>query len=144
MNASVHRAGVTVASLLVALMATPALAEEARATAWQAAITGQIQAFREGDAPAAFSYAAAGFQQGFSSPTLFYSSIIGSGYAPIRESRSHSFGPYQEVSEDRVLQAVRLVGTNQQLYEAVYQLGQEEDGWKVMGVQLRPQPGIGI
>jgi hypothetical protein len=140
---------VWVASLFFALfaLASPAWAEDAAlpaATPWQDVITSQIQAFRDHDAPAALSYAGMGFQATFPTPEAFFVAIISSGYAPIMESRSHSFGEFRMVGDTSVAQQVRFVGTNQDLYEAIYMLTEEEKGWRVQGVQLLKQPGFGI
>ena len=37
-----------------------------------------------------------------------------------------------------------LVGNDQSLYEAFYQLAEEKDGWRVQGVQLVKQAGMGV
>jgi hypothetical protein len=39
---------------------------------------------------------------------------------------------------------VKLVGKDQSLYEAFYQLTEEAAGWRVQGVQLLKQAGMGI
>lgn len=117
---------------------------EAPEVAWQSVITSQIQAFRDHDAPVAFSYAGDGFQHTFPTPQLFFDTIIGSGYAPIMESRSHSFGQFQMVGGKAVIQEVNFVGRNQEMYGALYQLALEEKGWRVQGVQLVKQAGVAI
>jgi hypothetical protein len=127
----------------------PASAQEATPQAvvsepWQEVITLQIEAFRTKDAPGAFTYAAEAFHAGFPSAEAFFVAIVGSGYAPIMESRSHSFGAFQKVSDTVVVQQVKFVGEDQGLYEAIYQLTAETAGWRVSGVQLVKQPGIGI
>lgn len=127
------------------VLAVPALAQEPPETdtaAWQEVISGQIRAFRAGDAPAAFNYAGAAFRVSFQNAEVFFETIVRSGYAPIMESHSHSFGDYQMVGDTAVLQLVRLVGNDLQLYEAVYQLVEEPDGWRVQGVQLFRQQGM--
>jgi hypothetical protein len=137
-------------SALVGLFATmavlPVAAQEVTAPVepWQAVITSQIEAFRAKDAPGAFEYAAAAFHAGFPSAEAFFVAIVGSGYAPIMESRSHSFGKYEKLGDTVVLQEVKLVGNDQSLYEALYQLSEETEGWRVSGVQLLKQPGMGI
>ena len=119
-------------------------AVEGETEAWQGVITGQIEAFRAKDAAAAFQYAGSGFQAAFPNAEAFFSVIVGSGYAPITESRSHSFGKFEKMGERTVVQEVKLVGNDQSLYEAFYQLVEEANGWRVQGVQLVKQPGIGI
>jgi hypothetical protein len=135
-------AGLVTASLL----AVPARAEDAAVGTepWQGVITSQIEAFRHKDAPGAFQYASAAFQMSFPSAEAFFVAIVSSGYAPIMESRSHSFGEYQKLGETSVLQEVKFVGNDQSLYEAFYQLTEESAGWRVQGVQLLKQPGLGI
>lgn len=136
----------TVGLVTVSLLATPAWAQEMTvgAEAWQGVITSQIEAFRHKDAPGAFQYASAAFQTSFPSAEAFFVAIIASGYAPIMESRSHSFGTFQKLGETSVLQEVKFVGNDQSLYEAFYQLTEETAGWRVQGVQLMKQPGLGI
>jgi hypothetical protein len=111
---------------------------------WQDVISSQIQAFRDHDAPAAFMYAGAGFHVRFPDAESFFATIIGSGYSPIMESTSHSFGEYRMVGTAGVIQLVRLVGKDQQLYGALYQLTKEQDGWRVQAVQLYGEQGVAI
>lgn len=136
------------AFVFVALSAliAPASAQDAlpAATPWQEVITSQIQAFRDHDAPAALSYAGKGFQAAFPSPEAFFVSIIRSGYAPIMDSSRHSFGPFRMVGDKGVAQQVRLIGNDQQFYEAIYLLTEEESGWRVQGVQLAETAAVGI
>lgn len=111
---------------------------------WQAVITGQVEAFRQHDAPVALSFAATSFHENFPDPEQFFAAIANWGYGPIMESRSHSFGQYQLVAPDKVLQAVRFVGPDQGLYEAIYQLNKEAEGWRIGGVQLLKTQGVGV
>ena len=111
---------------------------------WQAAIAGQILAFRNHDAPGALSFAADSFKKSFSDPNVFFVTIIGSGYAPIMNSTSQTFGPYKLVAPDQVLQDVKLLGTDQAIYEAIYMLSKEADGWRVNGVQLQKTNAVGV
>lgn len=111
---------------------------------WQAVITSQIEAFRMKDAAAAFSYAGAGFQVAFPSAEAFFNAIVTAGYAPIMDSRSHSFGRFQKLGDKAVAQEVKFVGNDQSLYGAIYMLAEEANGWRVQGVQLAKQAGVGI
>lgn len=112
--------------------------------AWQIAITGQIEAFRRGDAEAALSFAGSGFQMQYADPLRFYSDIKRSGYGPILDSRSHSFGGFEWVGNGAVAQVVLLQGPDQGLYQALYSLAAEPDGWRVQGVVLRKREGVGV
>ncbi|MDB5542275.1 MAG: Type topoisomerase gyrase/topo topoisomerase subunit [Devosia sp.] len=134
---------------LLLLVGTVAQAEDAVAPPatiepWQSVITSQIEAFRIKDAPGAFQYAGAGFQKMFPTAEAFFVAIITSGYSPIMESRSHTFGEFRMTGDKAVVQEVRLVGNDQSLYEAFYQLAEEPNGWRVEGVQLLKQPGMGV
>lgn len=139
-------AGFLAVFLLLGTMAQAQVDDTPSATIepWQSVITSQIEAFRLKDAPGAFQYAAAGFQETFPTAEAFFVAIIASGYAPIMESRSHSFGGFRMMGDKVVEQEVRLVGNDQSLYEALYQLGEEPDGWRVRGVKLVKQPGMGV
>jgi hypothetical protein len=137
---------VVAAAIGAMLMTTPLRAEDAAPVPdeWQAVITGQIQAFRDHDPDAALSYAASGFKSTFSDSKVFFVTIMSGGYAPIMTSRSHSFGEFKVLGPDAVLQEVLLVDSDQKLYRAIYQLGREADGWRVQGVQMMKQEGIGV
>lgn len=131
------------------VLALPAVAQDGplpnpAETPWQEVISSQIQAFRDRDAAGAFMYAAAGFHARFPSAEAFFVTIIGSGYAPIMDSMSHSFGEYRMLGTTGVIQEVRLVGNNQELYGALYQLTAEEAGWRVQAVQLYREQGVAI
>ena len=130
------------AFLVVSALFSGARAQEA--TPWQEVITGQVQAFRDHDAPAALSFAGQGFQTRFKSPEEFFVVIMGSGYGPIMESRSHSFGSFQMIDAKTVAQQVRFSGADQRLYEAIYVLVEETAGWRVQGVQLAKTGAVGI
>ena len=131
-------------ALMILALVAPTLAQEGD-TPWQATVTAQIEAFRASDGAAALEMAGQAFKAQFEDPDLFVAAIAASGYGPIVTSRSHSFGTFERVNETRVLQVVRFVGPDQSLYEAVYELGDEPDvGWRVLGVALRKQAGIGV
>ena len=121
-------------------------AAQTDATSWQASVTGQIEAFRAGDGTKALTFAAEAFRSQFEGqPDAFIAAIATSGYAAIVASRSHTFGEFKQVSDTSVLQVVKFVGPDQSLYEAMYQLADEpEQGWRVQGVALRKEAGIGI
>lgn len=118
--------------------------DDPMAAEWQAVITGQVEAFRAHNAPVALSFASTTFNQNFPDPELFMQAIRDWGYAAIMDSRSHSFGPYQEVEPGIVVQRVKFTGPDQALYEALYEVHKEEPGWRIGGVQLIKTPGVGV
>ena len=101
--------------------------------------TGQIEAFRHKDAPGAFQFAASAFHQTFATPESFFAVIMGAGYTPIMELRSHSFGSFRRLGDKAVLQEVKLTDNYFALYELFYQVAEEEGGWRVQGVRLVKQ-----
>ncbi len=116
----------------------------AQASDWQSVIDHQIQAFRDHDAAAALSDAAKSFKDAFPDPAAFFTAIMTGGYQPIMDSQSDTFGEYQMVAPDTVLQRVSFVGKDQMLYEAIYQLTHEDAGWRVVAVQLTKAEGTGV
>lgn len=134
------------AALAVLLMVGVVQAQEAAAPeqAWQGVITGQIEAFRANDAAGAFQFAAAPFQTAFPNAEAFLATIIGSGYGPIADSTSHTFGSFTKLDERSVAQEVMLTGKDLSRFEAIYVLTEEEIGWRVSGVQLAKTPGLSI
>jgi len=135
--------GVALSVLLVS--PTPLRADPGPlASEWQTVIASQILAFRTHDADAALNYAGDAFHKSFSDPREFFVAIMGSGYSPIMESVSQSFGHYKILSPDLVLQEVKLTGSDQTVYEALYQLSHEASGWRVLGVQLMKTRSLGI
>ena len=113
---------------------------------WRETVTGQILALRGDDGEAALSFAGAAFRANYqSNPQQFADDVARSGYGPIGQSRSHSFGAFRELAPGVVLQEVEFIGADGRVWEAVYQLADERDeGWRVQGVVLRSTSGRGI
>lgn len=152
---SIRAAGLAFLTLFVLSPAyAPALAQDAEQdsgivapqdeTTWQTVITQQIDAFRDGDAEGAYQLSSIMFKQRYRDPERFMSDVLSWGYEPLLHSTSHSFGAYRPVGNDRVLQIVQVIGSDQGYYQALYQLGYEEDGWKIQGVQMSDKQGVGI
>lgn len=131
--------------VLTLLMLTPGIAQDQEA-AWRQTVTGQIIALRDGDSAAALSFAGAAFRANYQAdPQRFVDDITRSGYGPIGQSRSHTFGAFRELATGAVLQEVEFVGMDGRVWEAVYQLVDERDeGWRIQGVLLRSTEGLGI
>lgn len=132
--------------LAAALSAGSGLAQDQSPdpAAWQSVISGQIEAFRDGHDAVALFYAGALFRRAYSDPAAFVESIRVSGYGAIIDSVAHSFGGFELISGDAVLQIVTLDGGDLHSYRALYQLDLEDQGWRVQGVMLREIPGVHI
>jgi hypothetical protein len=129
-------------SILMMFAAAPANAAP-MSDEWQAIITGQVEAFHAQDGNAALGFAGTGFKARFTDPSAFLQAIRDWGYAAIMDSHSHSFGAYQLIDQDHVLQLVDFLGPDQAIYQAVYQLVREPDGWRIAGVQMMKTGGMG-
>lgn len=111
---------------------------------WQTVISDQINAFRAGNAEAALELAGSGFKRTYQDPMRFMNDVTAMGYEPILRSVSHSFGEFRPLSDSVVLQVVQVIGSDQGYYEALYQLGMEADGWRIIGVALSAKSGVAI
>jgi len=131
--------------VLTLLMLAPGSAQEEQA-AWRETVTGQILALRGGDGETALSFAGAAFRANYQAdPQRFVDDIVRSGYGPIGQSRSHSFGTFRQLAPGVVVQEVEIIGLDGRVWEASYQLAEERDeGWRVQGVMLRGTRGVGI
>ena len=135
-------------STLTALLAAalPAAAQEAAKpeVAWQSAITSQIEAFRGADGETALKFAGEGFRNEFTDPEEFLMAITQMGYEPLVHSRSHSFGKFEQFDATHAMQVVNIVGPDQLLYEALYQMMMEPEGWRVEAVSMKRADGLAI
>jgi hypothetical protein len=132
--------------ILAGLLARPAISQEIQThpSAWQAVISGQIEAFRAGQDATALFYAGKFFRSAYTSPANFVRAIRLQGYEAIFESVGHTFGNYDLVTETSVLQIVDFQGGDLHAYRALYQVGLEDEGWRIQGVMLREMPGVNI
>lgn len=137
----------TAALLALMFLVAPALsqdAEEVDSSVWQDVISGQIEAFRAGDAEGALVFAGQAFKDTYDDPVNFIRYIIEGGYGAIVASTAHRFDDYQVVSDGLVLQTLTITGPDGSPYQALYQMGEEEDGWRVWSVALRKAGGTPI
>ena len=132
--------------ILGGLLAQPAIAQDIdpNPSDWQSVISGQIEAFRTGEDATALFYAGKFFRSAYASPANFVRAIRLQGYEAIIESVGHVFGTYELVTETSVLQIVDFQGGDLHGYRALYQIGLEDEGWRVQGVMLREMPGVNI
>lgn len=149
MAANPQRLAVRVAGAVLVLLAmlVPAVAEDrgvVQQPAWQVAIAAQIEAFRRGDADAAFGLAGAGFHEAFADARQFAASVRLSGYAPLLDARSFSFQGFTIEPGGDVVQEVRVLAPDQRIYLATYRMTLEPEGWRVQSVGLERTRGVGI
>jgi hypothetical protein len=102
----------------------------------QSVIRAQEEAFRRGDATAAYSYAAPGIRQIFPQADVFMS-MVQHAYTPVYRHKSFEFGEAQTAG-GQIAQRVHIVDDNGEAWEALYTLEQQPDGsLKIVGCVLR-------
>ena len=121
---------------VVLLLASGAIGAERTPAPWQETIDRQIEAFRTGDAEAAFSLATSAVRAGFPDAETFHAAVMVSGHAPVAASIGHRFEGHVRIGNRLVVQAVRLTGQGGVARSATYQLLLEPAGWRVQGVQV--------
>jgi len=137
---------VTVGGLLMGI-AQMAQAADAPSAANQAlirqVIQAQLDAFRQDDAAAAFSFASPTIQAMFGTAERFMAMVRG-GYQPVYRPREVAFQPLR-VIEDQVIQPVTVVGPDGEPVIALYKMEwlDAEKVWKINGCVLAQSPDKG-
>ena len=135
----------TMAIILALFLVMPAHAAELSAndkTNMQNVITGQLDAFKAGDGPKAYSYAAPLVTSVFPTAEIFMG-MVKRGYEPIFRNTKKVFGTIAADSLGRPAQHVTITAADGKRYEAVYIMELQKDGsWKIAGVQMVEIPGL--
>jgi hypothetical protein len=124
------------ALLLFSLVAfaAPALAADDVAAA-QGVIRSQEQAFSQGDAATAYSYAAPAIKKLFPQAEIFLF-MVQNSYAPIYRHKSFEFGEAR-TEGNWIAQRVHIIDADGEAWEAMYTLEQQADGsLKITGCSL--------
>ena len=126
--------------LLAALaLATPGLAAGAAADPdVQSTITSQIEAFDQGDAVKAESFASPAIQTMFPDPSGFFG-MVKQSYAPLIHPRSTHFEP-TVAAPDGTVQHVTIVAADGVVWTAVYSLQKIDGRWAISGCVLLKSP----
>ncbi|EAR10186.1 DUF4864 domain-containing protein [Reinekea blandensis] len=131
------------AILLALLLSAGSLvqAEDAPEAAIQQVITGQLTAFLNQDAQAAWQFAHPSIKARFGSPVNFMQ-MVSAGYSPMLNFVDLQFRTLEQ--EDEVwLQTVQLRDTRGQRFDLLYALMPVEDGaFRIAGVSLSPADDI--
>ncbi len=121
----------------IILFAGRAFAGEAEIKAAQQSIEAQLRAFQAGDRVAAYSYAAPNITRMFPTADIFMN-MVETGYAPIGQPQSYSFGTVTEPAPGSIIQEMTIVGKDGRVFEANYTLELQPDGaFRITGVRLR-------
>jgi Domain of unknown function (DUF4864) len=131
-----------VSILLFVLLLAPAHAESADQSAFQAVISGQLEAFKKDDGQTAYSFAAPIVKGIFPNVETFMG-MVKRGYEPIYKNSKYVFSDLKTDSLGRPAQHVIITAINGKRYEAVYAMQQQPDGsWKIAGVQMVEIPSV--
>lgn len=132
-----HRIAAIVAVLL---LAGPAAAQTEPAAVRQV-IEQQLEAFRAGDAAAAYALAGPGIKRMFPSPERFIG-MVRRGYKPVYDANDPVFLRGKAVGEGEYAQEVALTDDAGTAWTALYTLARQPDGsWRITGCYLRKAPG---
>ncbi|WP_282152404.1 DUF4864 domain-containing protein [Ruegeria atlantica] len=116
---------------LSAGLATGAFAQSAEI---EANIAAQIQAFKADDFATAFTFASPNIQSFFGTPENF-GTMVRNGYPMVWRPADVRFLELREVA-GALWQKVMITDGNGQVHVLDYQMVQQENGWKINGVQL--------
>ena len=135
------------AALALALAPLPAAAQGAvapdDARAVRQVIEAQLDAFRQDDAPRAFSYAAPSIREAFQTPENFLA-MVRSAYPVVYRPAGVTFLIPLRADADLV-QGVHLTDGAGALWLATYRLERQPDGtWRIAGCGLQPANGTVI
>jgi hypothetical protein len=124
-----------------ACLASPVFADE---DAVRAAISAQLDAFRDGKPDAAYALAAPAIKKMF--PTVdAFATMVRRGYAAVYDGGPPVFLRSKAVGEDSYAQEVALTDRAGKSWTALYTLSRQEDGsWRITGCYLKPLEGTSI
>ncbi|CUH43435.1 DUF4864 domain-containing protein [Ruegeria atlantica] len=100
----------------------------------EANIAAQIQAFKADDFVTAFTFASPNIQNFFGTPENF-GAMVRNGYPMVWRPADVRFLELREVA-GALWQKVMITDSNGQVHVLDYQMVQQENGWKINGVQL--------
>ena len=128
-----------VALLLYTFLSSPAAAEPVDAA--RGVIESQIEAFLNGDARTAYSFASPAIREKFTTEEAFFD-MVRKEYAPVFRPGNFAFGR-SKIAGDMVVQEVLISGPDGRDWTALYQLVRQPDGsYRINGVHIvRAAPG---
>jgi hypothetical protein len=123
--------------LLLPLLALGQEVAPGDARAVRRVIEAQIEAFKHDDAERAFSYAAPGIRNTFSTPENFME-MVRRQYAVVYRPRSIAFDAPVFLADDELVQPVRMTDADGRAWLAIYPMLRGPDGaWRTNGCQLQ-------
>ena len=118
-------------------------AEDARNKMIAAVVNDQLDAFSKDDGERAFSHASPMIQAHFKTPEVFMR-MVKTGYQMVYRPKFFELKSIREAN-GTIFQPVLFTDQNSQLYKVLYQMQQQEDdSWKINGVQVPRPKGLAI
>ncbi|SPH22731.1 hypothetical protein ASD8599_03477 [Ascidiaceihabitans donghaensis] len=124
-------------TVIAAVMAGGAWAQD---LGIQNTIRGQIEAFKVDDFDAAFAFASPNIQRIFGSVARFQK-MVTTGYPMVWRPSDVRYLEQEEIAGD-IWQKVLIKDQDGVTHVLGYRMLETEDGWKINGVQLLPQPDV--
>ncbi len=128
-----------IAVLIFSIFATPVFAQEVDI---EDVIADQLRAFNDRDVFDAWEYAAPNIQNIFRNPQNF-GMMVENGYPMVWTNRDVQFLD-QESLGAFTRQTIRLTDANGGFHFLEYQMVETSEGWRIAGVQILPQPDVGV
>jgi hypothetical protein len=124
---------------IASLGAAAAFAAEDAIDMSRRVIEGQIKAFLNDDAEAAYAFAAPDIKAKFPDKDAFFA-MVKKSYDPVYHPRNYAFGRSKSVSDGAtVIHEVLITGRDGKNWRAVYKLIRQPDGiYKIGGVAVVP------
>lgn len=117
------------------LAAAQSVLSDADVRALREVIEAQLDAFRNDDAPRAFSYATEGIRQTFGNAENFVQ-MVRVSYPVVYRPKTVEFGP-PLVAQGEVLQPVRMTDADGSAWLALYPMERDATGaWRINGCRL--------
>lgn len=119
---------------------TPAARAEEPVIAAQKVIESQIRAFLDGDADAAFSYAAPGIKARFGDNKDLFFEMVRQRYEPVYHPGNYAFGRNKQYGDgSMIVQELVITGRDGKNWKALYQMLKQLDGsYRIGGVVIVP------
>ncbi|QND47183.1 DUF4864 domain-containing protein [Rhizobium lusitanum] len=126
------------AIMLCLILGSKAQAEDPVQTA-QMLIQGQIEAFLNNDAAAAYSFAAPDIKALFPDKDIFFA-MVKKSYQPVYHPGNYAFGKSRAIDNGAVVyQEMLITGSDDKDWTAIYQILRQPDGsYKIGSVQVLP------
>lgn len=106
-------------------------------------ISDQLDAFSKDDAERAYSHASPTVKAYFRNPDIFMR-MVRRSYGMVYRPKAHEIEETLELA-DKIFQPVLFTDQKNQLYKVVYEMQQQEDeSWKINGVQVLQPKGVAI